>query len=164
MKTIIIKSALVIFLAFAIQSCQTKVEASTSEAVDEAKIRAEIQDLEDVYAKALNHRDVDGMVTYYAEDAQSYETGKEPMLGKMKIRSSLTKQMQNIAPGLTIQFDIKNLLISSDGGQVVETGGYEIHDESNARIHGGNFMAVFEKRDGKYLCVREFINDEKRPQ
>jgi hypothetical protein len=38
---------------------------------------------------------------------------------------------------------------------VVEIGSYSVVDSTNVAINTGNYMSLFEKRDGKYYCVRD---------
>ena len=44
---------------------------------------------------------------------------------------------------------------SSDGNQVVEIGSFKVVDSANTTINSGNYIILFEKRDGKYVSVRE---------
>jgi hypothetical protein len=34
-------------------------------------------------------------------------------------------------------------------------GGYTSADSTNIKMMSGNFMSLFEKRDGKYICIRD---------
>ena len=42
-----------------------------------------------------------------------------------------------------------------DGNQVVEIGYFNLADSTNAPINTGNYMVLFEKRNGNYAVVRE---------
>jgi hypothetical protein len=37
----------------------------------------------------------------------------------------------------------------------VETGYFKVVDSANNPINSGNYMSLFEKRDGKYVTVRD---------
>ena len=41
------------------------------------------------------------------------------------------------------------------GIHVVEIGSYTVVDSANTPINTGNYMSLFEKRDGKYVCLRD---------
>jgi hypothetical protein len=47
------------------------------------------------------------------------------------------------------------VFVSGDGIQVVEIGYYKVVDSANTEINTGNYMSLFEKRNGKYYCVRD---------
>ena len=54
-----------------------------------------------------------------------------------------------------ISFTSKDIFVSNDGNQVVEIGYFKVVDSTNTPINTGNYMSLFEKRDGKYVCVRD---------
>jgi hypothetical protein len=55
----------------------------------------------------------------------------------------------------TISFKTKEVFPPSDGNQVVEIGYFELLDSSSIVINTGNYMTLFEKRNGKYVSVRD---------
>ncbi len=156
---------LTLFAATALMSCNTKVESrTTTSEVDKDKIKSEIEAMETAYSTAFNARNIDGVLVYYAEDAETYETGTPPLIGKAAIKAELEKDFKQIPNGMNIAFKTKDLRISNDGAQVVETGEYSVKDSSGTAVGSGNFLALFEKKDGKYLCVRDMItsNEEEK--
>lgn len=48
------------------------------------------------------------------------------------------------------------------GDLVVETGKCTFKDASGAVIRTGKYLSLFEKRDGKYVCIRDIYNDDKK--
>ncbi len=54
-----------------------------------------------------------------------------------------------------IAFTTREVFVSNDGNLVVELGYYQVVDSTNTPFNTGNYMCLFEKRDGKYYCVRE---------
>jgi hypothetical protein len=54
-----------------------------------------------------------------------------------------------------ISFLTKEVFPSSDGNQVVEIGYFELMDSANIIINTGNYMTLFEKRNGAYVSVRD---------
>ena len=155
------------FMAISTVSCTSKLETKTETevvTVDNDKIKTDIEGMETAYAQALNERNLDGIMAYYAEDAETYEGGQEPMIGKANIRKSIENQLKMMPAGMKIGFETKNLMISSDGAQVVENGSYKVTDTTNAEISSGSFMAAFKKNGEKYECVREMIVSNKKTQ
>lgn len=138
-------------------SCQTKVETKVTENVDKEKIKSDIATLETAYAEGLNTRNIDLIMPYYAENAENYESGNAPLIGKAAIKMEVEKDMTQMPAGMKIQFTTKDLHISADGINVMENGSYMVADAAGKKVFGGHFMAYFEKKDGKYQCVREMI-------
>jgi hypothetical protein len=54
-----------------------------------------------------------------------------------------------------IAFKTNEVFVSNDGNQVVEVGSFKVVDSANTAINTGNYMSLFEKRDGKYVAVRD---------
>ncbi|WP_291115740.1 YybH family protein [Flavobacterium sp. UBA6135] len=138
-------------------ACNTKSEAPVEEApaVDADAIRTEIQTLEDAYAAASNSRDVDGIMTYYSDDAISYPSEKAPVVGKEAMKASIQEDLVSYPKGSTVSFAVKDLFISDDGTLVTEIGSYTALDSLGNKTRTGHYMSLFEKRDGKYVCIRD---------
>ncbi len=45
--------------------------------------------------------------------------------------------------------------VSNDGMNVTEIGQFKLVDSTDTKLEGGNYFSVFEKRNGKYVCVRD---------
>lgn len=143
-----------------ILSCNPKKE-ETAKGIDKEQIKAEIIGLEEAYAAAFNERNAEGVLAYYAEDATSFSNGKAPMAGKKAIRESIQKDFESTPKGTVISFETKEVHVSNDGKQVVEMGSYKAVDPTTAKVMSGHFMSLFEKRDGKYICVRDMaVSDQ----
>ena len=41
------------------------------------------------------------------------------------------------------------------GHQVIEIGSYVVVDSTSTEKQSGNYMSLFEKRNGKYVCIRD---------
>jgi hypothetical protein len=54
-----------------------------------------------------------------------------------------------------LSFKTNEVFPSSDGNQIIEIGYFKLVDSANAIINTGNYMSLFEKRDGKYVCLRD---------
>lgn len=135
-------------------ACQPKKEEAPAPTVDKDKIKAEIQAMETVMADAYNMRSA-ASEEYYAEDATSFSQNKAPLVGKLAIDKSIKEDLTSFPEGDKISFSANEVFPSSDGNQVVEIGSYKVLDATDAVKHKGNYMSLFEKRDGKYVCVRD---------
>ena len=59
-----------------------------------------------------------------------------------------------------ISFTTTEIFASKDGDQVLEIGYYSVVDSTNTAINTGNYMSLFEKRDGQYVCLRDMSTSD----
>ena len=149
MKSIILKGALsgcIISMAIA---CNSKSEISQAE---KDQIKKEIQARENEFAEVYNTGELKN-IGYYAEDAISYFQNRAPLVGKEAIIDFLKSDIDSNTN--TISFVTKEVFPSNDGKQVLEIGYFELMDSANIIINTGNYMTLFEKRNGRYVSVRD---------
>ncbi|MDI9257180.1 MULTISPECIES: YybH family protein [Flavobacterium] len=142
-------------------ACQSKKEEAPAavSTVDKEQIKAEIQTMETAFADALNAGKTEG-IKYYADDATSFEQNKPPLVGKAAIDAKLAADIKDSA-GTKVTFTANEVFPSNDGNQVVEIGSYSVTDSTDTVKYSGNYMALFEKRDGKYVCIRDMGASDK---
>ena len=136
-------------LAVLISACTAK----EAEPVDLAKTKTEIQAMEDAYAAAEKAKDANAVAAYYADEAISYNRNEEPTSGKAAIKDRIAKQLAADTTGNQNVYKVVDLF--ADGDMLVEIGSWTQVDASGAERNKGHYMSVFQKRDGKYLCVRD---------
>ena len=167
MKSKILVSAFAAFvLLFA--SCQeTPKETTTAEVAateppkaDLAQIRTEIIALENNWAAAVNAKDTNALMALYAEDAVSMPDNEPTLSGKAAIRERQVKEFAKIPAGNVISFETKD--VYSDGNIATEVGTTTIKDAAGKVVSTGKYIAVFEKKDGKWVCIREIYNMDKK--
>jgi ketosteroid isomerase-like protein len=141
--------ASVIFMAF---SCNEKKEESAKAPVDKEQIKKEIQAKEDEFASLYNNNELKD-IGYYADDASSFYQNRPPLVGKPAIIEFLKSDL--VSNTDKISFKTNDVFVSNDGNQVVEVGYFKVVDSANNPINTGNYMSLFEKRDGSYKCVRD---------
>src|SRR5690606_27386560 len=112
--------------------------------------------LEKAYADGITNGNLEQIMSYYADDAQSYHQGEPPVIGKAAIRASIEQELAQMEPGMKITFETADIISSNDDALVVETGRFSITTDTLV-VAGGHFLSVFEKRDGKYQCVRDMV-------
>jgi ketosteroid isomerase-like protein len=138
-------------------SCNTKKEEAVAATIDREQIKKEIQALEDAFAKEFNEGSLKD-IGYYADDAISFFPNRPPLIGKEAIRAFY---ISNIAPKSNkISFTTKDVLVSNDGNMAVETGYFKVVDSTNTVLNSVNYIGIFEKRDGKYVCVRDMSSSD----
>ncbi len=161
MKKDIFKGGLLTSTLVLMISCNSKQEASTTTtAVDKEQIKKEIQAKEDAFAEIYNTGELKN-IGYYADDATTFFQNRPPLVGRDAIvefyKSAITSTTNRIS------FTSKDIFISNDGNQVVEIGYFKVVDSTNNPVNSGNYMSLFEKRDGKYVCVRDMSASDMPP-
>ncbi len=142
-------------------ACQEKKATDVAEApakADMAQIKAEIQTLENAWAAADNARDAAALAAFYADDAISMSNNKPMVMGKEAIQKDIEANLAKKPKGTTISFEIIN--VYGDENVVTEAGKTVGKDSTGKVTYTGKYMAVWEKRDGKYLCLSDISNDD----
>jgi ketosteroid isomerase-like protein len=153
MKNKILK-VITVCLILAIASSCNKKEEAPAVVVDNDQIKTELQAMETAFADAVNARKP-GEVVYYADDATSYGQNKPPQVGKAAIDKAMEEDNATMSAGDKVVYTANEVFPSSDGNQVVEFGSYVVTDSTNTTKHSGNYMSLFQKKDGKNVCVRD---------
>jgi len=139
----------IITLMFA---CNTGKEESGGAAVDTEQIKKEIQAKEDSFAAVYNGGVLKN-IGYYADDATSFFQNRQPLVGKEAIIEFL--KSDDMSNPNKISFKTNEVFVSNGGNQVVEIGYFKVVDSTNTAINTGNYMVLFEKRNGNYVSVRD---------
>lgn len=125
---------------------------------DMAAVKAEIQALESNWAAADNARDANAVAAFYADDAWSMSNDKPTLVGKAAILAEITEGFAKKAAGTTVTYEVQDVF--GNDMQVTEVGKSTTTDTSGKVISTGKYMAVWEKRDGKYVCIRDIYNND----
>ncbi len=152
MKNMFLKGISLSFILSLIFACNPKQEEATTTAVDKEQVKKDIQAKEDQFAATYNAGELKD-IGYYADDATSFYQNRSPLVGKDSIVAFLKSDLN--ANSNIISFKTNDVFVSSDGNQVVEVGYFKLVDSANAIINTGNYMSLFEKRNGKYMSVRD---------
>jgi len=152
MKNTTVKGLLLVGIITAMFACETKKEESTAVVIDKEQIKKEIQAKEDEFA-ALYNEGVIKDIGYYADDAITFLQNRPALVGKEAIVEFLKSDISTSSN--KISFKTNEVFVSNDGNMVVEVGHFTVVDSTNTGINKGNYMSLFEKRNGKYVCVRD---------
>ena len=133
----------------------TKVEAAVT---DLTNLKAEVQALETAWAAAANAQDTATLLALYADDAKSLVNNKPTVEGKEALLAEIKEGFKNRVNGSTVAYDVMD--VYGDENTVTEVGTSTTKDAKGKVTYTGKYMAVWQKRDGKYLCVREIFNDD----
>lgn len=152
MKQNIVKGVLLGFLMTQLFACNTEVEKTEAVVIDKDQIKKEIQAKEDSFASVYNSGETKE-IGYYADDATTFFQNRAPLIGKTAITDFLKSDLVSNTNKIT--FTTNEVFPSADGNMVVEIGYYKVVDSTNTPINTGNYMSLFEKRNGKYVCLRD---------
>jgi len=135
--------------------------ATTTTTVDKEAIKQEIQAKENQFAEVYNSGEFK-QIGYYAEDAKTFYPNRKPLEGRDAIVSFLRSDLLDNTS--KIKFTTNEVFVSSDGNMVVEIGAFKVMDSTMAEVlNTGNYMSLFEKRNGKYVSVRDMSASDQSP-
>ncbi len=161
-------TASVAFLFFAVGCGQTatdetankksETEQATTEKADPAKLKAEIQELETAWSVADNARDVNALAAFYADDAISLSSDKPMLVGNAAIKKDMEGSIAKRPKGTKISYDVMDVFGSDN--YATEVGKTTRMDSTGKVISTGKYMAIWEKRIGKWICIRDIGNED----
>jgi len=134
-------------------ACNTN-KTEPAAVIDTEQIKKEIQAKEDEFAATYNAGKMKA-IGYYAEDAISFSQNAAPHVGRAAIVEYLMSNLDTLTNSNKISYKTNEVFVSNDANQVVEVGYYTVVDSTNTPINTGNYMVLFVKRDGRYVCLRE---------
>ncbi len=159
MKNKLTQTAVLLGMLSLILACNPKKQEPATAVIDKEQIKKEIQAKEDEFADLYNRKELK-TIGYYADDAMTFSQNRAPLVGKDAITDYLKAGIDSSVAGLKISFQTNEVFISNDGNQVVEIGYYKLVDSTGTDYNSGNYMVLFEKRDGKYVSVREMSTSD----
>lgn len=123
---------------------------------DMASVKAEIQSKERAWESADNARDENAVLAFYSDDAVSMSNNAPMAKGKAAIQKDLG--IDKRIKGETVSYT--TIEVFGDENMVTEIGTAIRKDASGKVVNSGKYMAIWEKRDGKYICIRDIYNDD----
>ena len=91
----------------------------------------------------------------YADGAMSMQDDGPTLVGKADIQK---QQEADVATRKFASFAFETLEVYTEGDYVTEIGKSNYLDDAGKSVGTGKYMAIFVKKDGKYLCLREIYN------
>jgi uncharacterized protein (TIGR02246 family) len=155
-----------------IMSCNEKKADSTTTATsdtstvtamkpDNAQLKQEIQAIETAYANAQNSGDINAVAAYYANDAVTMPDGMPMMVGNEAIKKDLEEGAAK-NKGTTVSYEVLDAFGCEN--YVTEIGKSTRKDSTGNIKSTGKYMAVWEKRDGKWICIRDIGNGDTKKE
>jgi uncharacterized protein (TIGR02246 family) len=136
--------------------CRT---ATVNTAADEAVIRLSAP----AWAVAYNAGDAVKLAAMYWDDAVLQPPGAPAATGRAAIRAFLAADTAATrGAGLTMNIPEAGA-VDVSGDLAYEAGTYTVTDASGAKVDAGKYIGVFQKRDGKWLYIRDTWNSDIPP-
>ena len=158
--TIFTTLSLCIFLLAACQQAPEPKPAAVQEVPkpDLAKLKAEIQAINNTWAAASNARNTAAILAFYADDAVSMSNNKPMIVGKAAIQKDSETWFEKTKEGSTVAYETMDVF--GDENLVTETGKITTKDAAGKVTYTGKYITVWEKRNGKWLVIRDMSNDD----
>jgi len=168
MKHFKIVTVLVAFSIMAISCNQssadktTEAKSDSTEAMpaktDAAQLKNEIQELETAWSIADNARDANALAAFYADDAISMASDKPMLVGNEAIKKDMEESLSKRPKGAKISYEVMDVYGSGD--YATEVGKTTRMDSTGKVVSRGKYMAIWEKRNGKWICIRDIGNED----
>jgi len=158
-KNYLLASLCMLFAVFIIGCNTTETKpAEAPAAPDMGKVKTEIQTLENAWAAAENAGDSKALAAFYTDDAVSMPRDKPMIVGKEAIAKDIEAGAATRDKSMTIAYNV--LDVFGDENTVTEVGTAIRKDSTGKVAYSGKYMAIWVKRDGKYLCIRDMSNND----
>jgi uncharacterized protein (TIGR02246 family) len=155
-------ASLCMLFAVLMMGCNTTetkpAEAAAPAAPDMGKVKTEIQALETAWGAAENAGDAKALAAFYTEDAVSMQRDKPMIVGREAIQKDMEAGEATRDKSMTVAYTV--LDVFGDENTVTETGTAIRKDSTGKVAYSGKYMAIWVKRDGKYLCIRDISNSD----
>lgn len=122
-------------------------------ALDMNALTAQVQAMEDAYAKAEIAKDMDGIMVYYADDVVSHMNERAAVSGKDNLRASMAERMAKDSTAKTPTFKVQEIFMGND--HMTEIGSWSNTDANGTELDHGTYISIFRKKGDGWECVRE---------
>jgi len=130
--------------------------AAPDTAADETAARA----VNVAWYKAYNAGDGAAVATLYAEDAVLNAPGAPAARGKASISEYYVKgAAESAAAGLALVDDPASD-VGVSGDLAWQSGTFKITDKMGATVDTGKYITVFQRKDGKWMIIRDTWNSD----
>jgi uncharacterized protein (TIGR02246 family) len=137
------------------KSDSTETMASNA---DPAQLKKEIQEQETAWSNADNARDINALAAFYSDDAISLADGKPMLVGNSAIKKDMEASLAKRPKGAKISYDVMDVF--GAGNYATEVGKTTRMDSTGKVTATSKYMALWEKRSGKWICIRDISNED----
>ena len=141
------------------------VLAGCATAGNPGDVRARILQLDAEWSEAAQTRDVDRIVSYWADDATVLPPGGPAIVGKAAIREFVAKSFEN--PSFRIAWKTNDVVVSPAGDFAYGLGTNRVNvtapDGTPVTIDGKSVTIWRREKDGSWKCIVDIWNDAPPP-
>ncbi len=160
---------LCVFLVLACNKSASTTADSTavvpaSKTFDADAERNAVRSADDLWARAVQSKNIDSLMTLYASDAWS-SSGGAPAKGKDAVRKAYEAFMKT-NPG-DVSVNNEKVDFSPDGALAIDRGTFTatVDGPGGKRVKApGNYLAVWKKADGRWVTISEMTNSTLPPK
>jgi len=80
------------------------------------------------------------------------------LVGNAAIKKDLETSLAKRPKGSTVSYDVMDAY--GEGNYATEAGKTTRKDSTGKIISTGKYLAIWEKRDGKWICIRDIGNED----
>jgi uncharacterized protein (TIGR02246 family) len=141
--------------------CVAALGACTQVAPPAAKVSEDtLRAINVAWNKAYNAGDGAAVAALYAEDAVLNAPGAPSVRGKAAIRDYYLKDAPAFAASGLTASDDPATDVGQSGDLAWESGTYKATDKSGAVVDTGKFLSVLQRKDGKWMILRDTWNSD----
>ena len=133
--------------------------AAAVDTADEAAVRT----VGAAWFTAYKAGDADGVAALYADDAVLNAPGVAPARGRAPIREALAKDIASSSEGGITLTPAPKSEVGVSGDLAWEWNTFTATDKAGATVDVGKYVTVFERKDGKWLIIRDIWNSDNAP-
>lgn len=141
----------------AVGACRTPAAGSVSIVDDEALIRR----IDSVWSSALHAKDLDAVMTNYAEDAAFLAPGQPLLQGRPAIRAWFERT--TAIPGYSATFEPTVIVVARAGDMAYEIGRYRVTfrgEDGAPQTRVGKHLVTWVKQGDRWLVSAESISGD----
>jgi uncharacterized protein (TIGR02246 family) len=140
----------------ALAGCAKTAPPAPDTAADESAIRP----INIAWFKAYNAGDGAAVAALYAEDAVLSAPGAPAARGMGSIRAFYVKDAAAFAAAGLTNADGPTSDVGMSGDLAWQWGTYTVTDKSGATVDAGKYLTLFQRKDGKWMIIRDTWNSD----
>ena len=134
--------------------------AATATAPSSAADKEAVAAVNTAWFKAYNAHDVDAISALYADDAVLSAPGKPAARGAAAIKDAFSKDIAAATKAGIANNAGTNSETGISGDLAWEANTYSATDKSGKVVEKGKYVTVFERRNGKWVIIRDIWNSD----
>jgi uncharacterized protein (TIGR02246 family) len=143
----------------ALAACAKATPLAPDTAADETAVRA----INTAWFKAYNAGDGAAVAALYAADAVLNAPGTPAARGEASIREYYVKDAAEFAAAGLTETDGPTSDVGASGDLAWQSGTVKITDKSGAAVDAAKYITVFQRKDGKWMIIRDTWNSDAAP-